>query len=67
MSCLRVSRFLAGLSLLSALLLVSTPAVAQVVLQTSFEDEMTDGWTPPGDGTSLTVSTSQANSGTHSL
>lgn len=42
-------------------------AAAQVVLSTNFEDGGTDGWIPRGTGTALTNSTSQANTGTHSL
>lgn len=41
-------------------------AAAQVV-STNFEDGMNDGWIPRGSGTTLAVSTNQANTGTHSL
>lgn len=41
-------------------------ATAQVV-STTFEDGQTDGWIPRGSGTTLTVSSNQANTGTHSL
>jgi len=48
-------------------LLVCAPAMAQVVVSTNFEDGQTDGWGPRGSGTTLTVSTNQANTGTQSL
>ena len=41
-------------------------AIGQVV-STTFEDAQTDGWIPRGTGTTLTVSSSQANTGTYSL
>jgi len=49
-------------------LLACVPAMGQVV-STNFEDGQTDGWIPRGTGsdTTLTVSTSQANTGTYSL
>jgi len=55
------------MSLVFVALLASVPAAAQVVIQTNFEDGQTDGWIPRGTGTALTVSTSQANTGTYSL
>ena len=49
------------------ILLACGSASAQVVLSTNFEDGTTGGWIPRGTGTTLTNSTAQANTGTHSL
>lgn len=50
-----------------AILLTCGSAAAQVVASSTFEDGGTDGWIPRGTGTTLTNSTSQANTGMHSL
>src|SRR5215469_2962516 len=67
MSCLSGTWPIRCMSLVFVALLASVPAAAQVVIQTNFEDGQTDGWIPRGTGTALTVSTSQANTGTYSL
>ncbi|MBV9182977.1 MAG: endo-1,4-beta-xylanase, partial [Acidobacteria bacterium] len=55
------------MSLVFFALLASLPAIAQVVVQTNFEDGQPDGWVPRGNGTALSVATTQANTGSHSL
>lgn len=62
----RTRRYKPFLILAFVALLACASAMAQVV-STNFEDGMTDGWIPRGTGTTLTVSTSQANTGTYSL
>lgn len=62
----RTRRYKPFLTLAFVALLACGSAMAQVV-STNFEDGMTDGWIPRGTGTTLTVSTSQANTGTYSL
>jgi endo-1,4-beta-xylanase len=54
-------------SFIFAILLVSLSATAQTVVSTNFEDGQTDFWIPRGSGTTLTVSSNQANTGTNSL
>ena len=47
--------------------LAAPRAAAQVVVQDNFEDGTTQGWIPRGTGTTLSLSTNQANTGTQSL
>src|SRR5262249_53271970 len=65
MLCLSGSRSIYRKSLVLVALLLSLPAVAQVVTA-DFEDGTTDGFTGFG-GASVAVSTDVANTGTHSL
>src|SRR5947209_7271782 len=51
----------------SFLALLACGSAAAQVVSTNFEDGLTDGWIPRGTGTTLTVSTNQANTGTQSL
>src|SRR6266498_3177510 len=60
------TRFLLCTSLVFLAMLACGSAMAQVV-STNFEDGQTDGWFPRGAGTTLTLSTNQANTGTQSL
>jgi len=54
------------LALITAVLLWNAPAAAQVVAQADFEDGTTDGWAGFGSA-QVSVSTVEANTGTHSL
>lgn len=59
-------RYMPLLTVAFVALLACGSAMAQVV-STNFEDGTTDGWIPRGTGTTLAVSTNQANTGTQSL
>ncbi|HWC17542.1 MAG TPA: hypothetical protein VG498_11035, partial [Terriglobales bacterium] len=61
-----VSNVLA-LALFAAIFLAGSTARAQTIVHTDFEDGTMQGWMPRGSGTTLTNSTAQHNTGTHSL